>query len=146
MAKIIKVGSQNITPNKIANPFRTSRNSTTNPFKYNNFEGTTLPLELAADVFAGTKTEKPNRLKMIATSVTGSMNKMKSSFTESIVNFANRMKERVGWERFHEGYDYQTVSENHQEGREEEIYMKRGNVLVNIQERRNQIESYGLML
>lgn len=92
MAKIIKVGSQNITPNKIANPFRTSRNSTTNPFKYNNFEGTTLPLELAADVFAGTKTEKPNRLKMIATSVTGSMNKMRSSIAEPIVNFVNRVR------------------------------------------------------
>ena len=91
MAKIIKVGSQNITPNKIANPFRTSRNSTTNPFKYNNFEGTTLPLELAADVFAGTKTEKPNRLKMIATSVTGSMNKMRSSIAEPIVNFVKRV-------------------------------------------------------
>ena len=39
MAKIIKVGSQNLTPNKIANPFKTSRTSTTNPFKYNNFEG-----------------------------------------------------------------------------------------------------------
>ena len=92
MAKIIKVGSQNITPNKIANPFRTSRNSTTNPFKYNNFEGSTLPLELAADVFAGTKTEKPNRLKMIATSVTGSMNKMRSSIAEPIVNFVNRVR------------------------------------------------------
>ena len=91
MAKIIKVGSQNITPNKIANPFKTSRNSTTNPFKYNNFEGTTLPLELAADVFAGAKTEKTNRLRMIASSVTGSMNKMKSSF-EPIVNFVNRVR------------------------------------------------------
>ena len=91
MAKIIKVGSQNITPNKIANPFRTSRNSTTNPFKYNNFEGTTLPFELAADVFAGAKVEKQNRLRMIASSVTGSMNKMKSSF-EPIVNFVNRVR------------------------------------------------------
>ena len=91
MAKIIKVGSQNITPNKIANPFRTSRNSTTNPFLNNNFEGTTLPFELAADVFAGAKTEKYNKLRMIASSVTGSMNKMKSSF-EPIVNFVNRVR------------------------------------------------------
>ena len=54
MAKIIKVGSQKITPNKIANPFRTSRNSTTNPFKYSNFQGNTLPFEYA-DVFGGAK-------------------------------------------------------------------------------------------
>ena len=92
MAKIIKVGSQNITPNKIANPFRTSRNSTTNPFKYNNFEGTTLPFELAADVFAGAKVEKQNKLRMIASSVTGSMNKMRSSIAEPIVNFVNRVR------------------------------------------------------
>lgn len=90
MAKIIKVGSQNITPNKIANPFRTSRNSTTNPFKYNNFEGNTLPFELAADVFKGT-TQKSNKLRMIASSVTGSMTRMKSSITEPIVNFVKRV-------------------------------------------------------
>ena len=90
MAKIIKVGSQNITPNKIANPFRTSRNSTTNPFKYNNFEGNTLPFELAADVFKGS-TQKTNKLRMIASSVTGSMTRMKSSITEPIVNFVKRV-------------------------------------------------------
>ena len=55
MAKIIKVGSQSITPNKIANPFRTSRNSTTNPFKYSNFEGNTLQF---ADVFEGFESKK----------------------------------------------------------------------------------------
>jgi len=92
MAKIIKVGSQNLTPNKIANPFKTSRNSTTNPFKYNNFEGNTLPFELAADVFSGAKSEKTNKLRMIASSVAGSMNKMKSSITEPIVNFVNRVR------------------------------------------------------
>ncbi|MBE7711328.1 MAG: hypothetical protein E7Z92_04220 [Cyanobacteria bacterium SIG31] len=90
MAKIIKVGSQNITPNKIANPFRTSRNSTTNPFKYNNFEGNTLPFELAADVFKSS-TQKTNKLRMIASSVTGSMTRMKSSITEPIVNFVKRV-------------------------------------------------------
>ena len=90
MAKIIKVGSQNITPNKIANPFRTSRNSHTNPFKYNNFDGNTLPFELAADVFNGTKTQNTSKLRMIASSVTGSMNRMKSAF-EPIVNFVNRI-------------------------------------------------------
>ncbi len=92
MAKIIKIGSQNLTPNKIANPFKTSRNSTTNPFKYNNFEGTTLPFELSADVFEAKKT---NKLKMIASSVTGSMNKVKSIIPESIVNFARRVASGV---------------------------------------------------
>ena len=91
MAKIIKVGSQNITPNKIANPFRTSRNSTTNPFKYNNFEGTTLPFELAADVFEGFKPQSTNKLRMIASSVTGSMTRMKNGITEPIVNFVRRV-------------------------------------------------------
>ena len=91
MAKIIKVGSQNITPNKIANPFRTSRNSTTNPFKYNNFEGNTLPFELAADVFEGFKPHSTNKLRMIASSVTGSMTRFKSSITEPIVNFVRRV-------------------------------------------------------
>lgn len=92
MAKIIKIGSQNLTPNKIANPFKTSRTSTTNPFKYNNFEGNTLPFEVAADVFQGKKAEKANKLRMIATSVTGSMNKMRSSIAEPIVNFVNRVR------------------------------------------------------
>ena len=97
MAKIIKVGSQNLTPHKIANPFRTSRNSTTNPFKYSNFEGNTLPFELAADVF---QTKKSNKLRMIASSVTGSMNKMKSSIAEPIINFVNRINENLSnaWE------------------------------------------------
>ena len=90
MAKIIKVGSQNITPNKIANPFRTSRNSTTNPFKYNNFEGNTLPFELAADVFEGFKPQSTNKLRMIASSVTGSMTRVKKGF-EPIVNFVRRI-------------------------------------------------------
>lgn len=89
MAKIIKIGSQNLTPNKIANPFKTSRSSTTNPFKYNNFEGTTLPFELSADVF---ETQKTNKLKMVAASVTGSMNKIRSSIAEPIVAFVNRVR------------------------------------------------------
>lgn len=95
MAKIIKVGSQNITPNKIANPFRTSRNSTTNPFKYNNFEGTTLPFELAADVFEGFKPQSTNKLRMIASSVTGSMTRMKNGITEPIVNFVRRVSSGI---------------------------------------------------
>ena len=92
MAKIIKIGSQNLTPNKIANPFKTSRTSTTNPFKYNNFEGNTLPFEVAADVFQGTKAKSADKLRMIASSVTGSMNKMRSSITEPIVNFVNKVR------------------------------------------------------
>ena len=83
MAKIIKVGSQTITPNKIANPFKTTRTSTTNPFKYNNFEGNTLQF---ADVFEGFKPSfkaaPVNKMRMIASSVTGSMNKIKSSIPE----------------------------------------------------------------
>ena len=93
MAKIIKVGSQNLTPNKIANPFRTSRNSTTNPFKYSNFQGNTLPFEYA-DVFGGAKSNT-NKLRMIASSVAGSMNKMKSSIAEPIINFVNRVSENI---------------------------------------------------
>lgn len=88
MAKIIKVGSQNLTP-KIANPFKTSRNSTTNPFKYSNFEGNTLKF---ADVFEGFEPKQTSKLKMIASSVAGSMNKMRSSIAEPIVNFVNRIR------------------------------------------------------
>ena len=108
MAKIIKVGSQNITPNKIANPFRTSRNSTTNPFKYNNFEGTTLPFELAADVFEGFKPQSTNKLRMIASSVTGSMTRMKNGITEPIVNFVRRVGEGLSQARDYavQAWDY----------------------------------------
>ena len=90
MAKIIKVGSQNLTPNKIANPFKTSRNSTTNPFKFNDFEGNALPF-FSADVFESTKTQSTSKLRMIASSVTGSMTRFKSSITEPIVNFVRRV-------------------------------------------------------
>lgn len=100
MAKIIKVGSQTFTPNKIANPFKTSRVSTTNPFKYNTFEGNTIPLEIAADVFEGTKTQSTSKMRMIASSVAGSMNKMRSSITEPIINFVNRVRGGISnaWE------------------------------------------------
>ena len=56
------------------------------------------------------------------------------------------MKEQDVWERFQESYDDQTVSEDHEEGKEEVCSIERGNVLVNTEERRNQIESCGLML
>lgn len=109
MANINKVGLN--LGQKIANPFRTSRSmSTPNPFKYSNFEGNTLPF---ADVFEGfdKKDDKKsgigsnisfrgmghaslNKMKMISSSVAGSMNKIRSSF-EPIVNFVNRMRDGI---------------------------------------------------
>ena len=100
MAKIIKVGSQNptFTSQKIkkASPLHTHRNSNevTNPFKFTNFEGNTLQF---ADVFEGFKpsfkANSANKLRIIASSVTGSMSKMRSSMTESIANFARRVSD-----------------------------------------------------
>ena len=91
MAKIIKIGSMNTTlTSKTANLAKTSRQgSITNPFKFSNFEGNTLQF---ADVFEGFEPKKQNKLKMIASSVTGSMNKMRSGLTESIMNFVNRVR------------------------------------------------------
>ena len=60
-----------------------------NPFKYSNFEGNSLPF---ADVFDGFEQKKVNKLKMISSSVAGSMTKMKSLLPESIVNFVNRVR------------------------------------------------------
>ena len=76
---------------KNVNPFRTSRNSTTNPFQNVSFEGRTLDLEFA-DVF---EAKKVNKMKMISSSVAGSMNKIRSSIAEPIVNFVNRVREGV---------------------------------------------------
>ncbi len=76
---------------KSVNPFRTSRNSTTNPFQNVSFEGRTLDLEFA-DVF---ESKKVNKMKMISSSVAGSMNKIRSCIPESIVNFVNRVREGV---------------------------------------------------
>lgn len=76
---------------KSNNPFKTSRNSTTNPFQNVSFEGNTLPY---ADVFvAGIESQKTNKLKMIVSSVVGSMTK--NSAFESVVNFVNRIGERI---------------------------------------------------
>ena len=88
MAKINNVGLN--LGQKIANPFKTSRNSTTNPFKYSNFEGNTLQF---ADVFEGFEPKKTSKLKMITSSVAGSMTKLRSSITEPIVNFVKRIGE-----------------------------------------------------
>ena len=96
MAKIDKVSGFNLGQ-KIANPFKTSRSmSTPNPFKYSNFEGNTLPF---ADVFEGFENKNVsfkgasvgNKMRMISSSVVGSMNKFRSSITEPIVNFVNRI-------------------------------------------------------
>ena len=95
MAKIIKVGSQNPTftssKTKKASSIQTHRNSNeaTNPFKFTNFEGNTLQF---ADVFEGFKPQSASKLRMIASSVAGSMSKMRSSIPESIVNFVNKVR------------------------------------------------------
>lgn len=88
MAKIDKVSGFNLGQ-KIANPFKTSRSmSTPNPFKYSNFEGNTLPF---ADVFEGFENKNVSKMRMISSSVMGSMTKFRSSITEPIVNFVNRV-------------------------------------------------------
>ena len=96
MAGIDKVTGFN-QGQKIANPFKTSRSmSTPNPFKYSNFEGNTLPF---ADVFEGFDNKNVsfkgasvgNKMRMISSSVMRSMTKFRSSITEPIVNFVNRV-------------------------------------------------------
>ena len=87
MAKIIKVESSTVTPK--VNLFKTSRNSATNPFKYSNFEGNTLQF---ADVFEGFEPKNTSRMKIIAASVAGSMNKIKNVF-EPVINFAKRVSD-----------------------------------------------------
>ena len=88
MAKIIKIASS--TP-RIANQFRTSRNSTTNPFKYQNFEGNTLDISDFADVFESSAAKDSSKLKLIAASVAGTMHKFVSGITEPIINFVSRV-------------------------------------------------------
>ena len=100
MAKIIKVGSQNPTftsaKTKKASSIQTHRNSNeaTNPFKFTNFEGNTLQF---ADVFEGFKpsfkASSANKLRMIASTATGSMSKIKSLIPESIANFVHRISD-----------------------------------------------------
>ena len=92
MAKIQKI-ELNLT-HKIANPFKTTRKSSTNPFKYNDFEGNTLDVSAFADVFEGTN-KTTNKLKMISASVAGTMTKIRSSITEPIINFVNRVRTGV---------------------------------------------------
>ena len=91
MAKVNNVGLNHTQ--KIANPFKTSRNSTTNPFKYSNFEGNTLQF---ADVFEGFDAKKgSSKTKLISSTIVGSMTKLRSLLPESIVNFVNRVRDGV---------------------------------------------------
>ena len=84
MARIIKVTSTTASAPKIMNPAKKSA-GTTNPFKYSNFEGNTLQF---ADVFEGFQPQKEtNAMKVIATSVAGSMHKFRTNITEPVVNF-----------------------------------------------------------
>ncbi len=97
MAKVNNVGLN--LNQKVANPFKTSRNSTTNPFKYSNFEGNTLQF---ADVFEGFEEKKSLSFKgkMITSSVVGSITKLRSKLPESIVKFVNRVSSGISnaWE------------------------------------------------
>lgn len=99
MAKIIKVASSTITPRNAAQ-FKTSRNSATNPFQYQNFEGNTLDVSAFADVFESSAIKETSKMKIIAASVAGSMHKIVSGITEPIINFVNRVKDLIssGWE------------------------------------------------
>lgn len=92
MAKIIKIDLN--LGQKIANPFKTTRKSSTNPFKYQDFEGNTIDVAAFADVFNGTSTNK-SKLKLIASSVIGSITKLPTRLTESVVNFVNRVKDSI---------------------------------------------------
>lgn len=76
---------------KTANPFKTTRKSNTNPFKYNDFEGNAIDPLICADVLVTFK-GKESKLKMISSSVIGSMTKLRNSITEPIINFVNRVK------------------------------------------------------
>lgn len=98
MAKIFKVDLN--SGHTFINPVKTSRNSSsTNPFKYQDFEGNAIDPLVCADVLVSFKS-KPSRLKMITSSVAGSMTKLRSSITEPIKNFVNRIKVGVSnvWE------------------------------------------------
>ena len=96
--EISKIGLS--SDRKIINPFRTSRNSaSTNPFKYQDFEGNTIDPLVCADVLVSFKS-KPSKLKMITSSVAGSMTKLHTSITEPIKNFVNRVRNGISgaWE------------------------------------------------
>lgn len=89
MAKIIKIAPTTNTPS-ISHQIKTSRKGTTNPFKYQDFEGNSIPVEAFADVFV--KPEQGIKFRVIAASIAGSMHKIKTGITEPIANFVNRVK------------------------------------------------------
>lgn len=89
MAKIIRVSSTTHTPHA-AGQFKTSRAAVTNPFKYSDFEGNTLSVEAFADVFES-RNQKINKFKLIASSVVGSVNKIRTGITEPIINFVRKI-------------------------------------------------------
>ena len=95
---------------KIINPFKTSRNSTTNPFKYQDFEGNTLDVSLCADIFEDS-TKKANKLRLIASSVMGSVTKLHNRLTEPIINFVKRVGSDISasWARTKEVLDKDIV-------------------------------------
>lgn len=92
MAKINKIELN--LGQKIANPFRTTRKSSSNPFYSTNFEGTTIDPLICADVLETFK-GKESKWKMITASVIGSMTKLRNSITEPIVQFVSRVKEGI---------------------------------------------------
>lgn len=79
---------------KVANPFKTTRKSSTNPFYSTNFEGNTIDPLICADVLESFK-GKESKLKMITASVMGSMTKLRNSITEPIINFVHRVREGI---------------------------------------------------
>ena len=98
---------------KVANPFKTTRKSTTNPFYSINFEDNTIDPLICADVLDSFK-GKENKLKMITSSVMGSMTRLRNSITEPITNFVNRVKEDITttWNKAIEKTGLKNISEN----------------------------------
>ena len=88
MAKIQKIDLH--LGQRIVNPFKTTRSSSTNPFKYQDFEGNTIDPLVCADVLVSMKS-KQSKLKMISASVAGSITKLHSNITEPIVKFVKRI-------------------------------------------------------
>ncbi len=97
---------------KIANPFKTTRKSTTNPFKYNDFEGNAIDPLICADVLVSFK-GKENKLKMITSAVMGSIVKLRNSITEPIAHFVNRIKTGIttAWEHAYNAAGIKNISE-----------------------------------
>ena len=84
-----KLGSLSLNRSTSTNPFdKTS-------FRGKAFSGSVLPF---ADVFQAIKpleAQKPNKLKMVAGAVVGSVVDFRTRLTQSVTAFANRVKENV---------------------------------------------------